>query len=595
VKEGTYRADRHGPLADLSEPFCVPPGFRPPAQREKTPVPKKWRRAWEARGVWTPNDDLAIEQGCWFEEKHAEHFREFCRKHLCLWEGRQWAGKPFELMEWQWIDVFSRLFGWYRWDDEVEQPVRRFNRAYIEVPKKNGKSPMAAAVGCYFLAADGERGGKVCSAASAKEQASIVHGHAINMVAASKALDERCKINRSTGVITFESPVEFKRAGVDRPAANNVYVSISSEASTQEGRNLNCALADELHVWHGRKLYDALRYAFEARLSPLFFMITTAGDDEQSVCFEQRTYAEDVNSGHIDDIGYLGYVRAADKEDDPGDPKTWHKANPSLGTIITETRFREMYEEANKSPAALAAFKRYRLDIWGTVTDPLIDSDAWDACYEAYTPESLFGQRCHGAFDLSQTQDMTAFALMFRDAEEYRQLVWYWLPEDVYNKNKDRVRYAEWIEQGWLTLCPGPRIITGMVEEKILWAADQFDLVNAVFDPWNAENVAMRLEAAGVTVGKFMQTMGNFAGPTKEYESLVAMAKLHHNGNGCLTWQSRHVKTKSDANGNERPVKPARGDIKTIDGIVAGIMSLAMASGDEGGSRYNDGGELLVI
>jgi phage terminase large subunit-like protein len=350
-------------------------------------------------------------------------------------------------------------------------------------------------------------------------------------------------------------------------------------------------------VWHGRKLWDALKFAFESRISPLLFCITTAGDDEQSVCFEQRNYAEDVRSGHQRDLGYFGYIRAADKDDDPSQEETWRKANPSLGVTVPVSRMRAMYEESKRHPAALASFRRYRLNIWGTVPDPLIDPAAWDACYEPFTPESLFGETCFGGLDLSKSEDMTAFSLVFRDGDEYRQLVWFWLPEETYEKHRDRVDYRTWREEGWLDLCPGPRISEEMVVEKIAWAAANYNLVHLVYDPWRAGTVAKTLdEEHGVVCVEFPQTITRFAEPTAEYESLVSRGKLRHSGNGCLTWQSRHVKTKSDNNKNERPVKPVRGDIRTIDGIVAGIMALKGAMADETNeSAYNTPGEELMV
>lgn len=576
---GTFRPDRHARLLDLSAPLFPKPAHLPPSRRT---VSKRWIQRWKRRGVWSKQDDLAIKQGCWFDVRLAEHFRQFCRQFLCLWEGRQWAGKPFELMEWQWVDVFARLFGWQRWDAGWNQPVRRFDRVYIEVGKKNGKSPMAAAVGCYFLAVDGESGGKVFSAAAAKEQASIVHSHAVNMIMASPRLHARCKINRSTNSVTFEPPLLFEQADIDRPASNNIYRAISSESATQEGLNGNACICDELHAWYGRKLWDSLHYMFESRLSPLLFCITTAGDNEQSVCFEQHEYAEAVQDGHIKDIGYLSYIRAADKTDPPGTVATWKKANPSLGVTITPSRMRLMYNEAAKSTAALNAFRRYRLNIWLTALNVMIDPVAWDECYESFGVESLAGQDCFAGLDLSKSGDMTALALLFPDGEEYRQLVWFWLPEEVYNKNRTRAAYAEWIEQGWLELCPGARIDEEMVESRIVWCKEHFDLQEVCYDPYRAAGIVKRLEEEhGIVCVEFPQTLMRFAGPTADYESLVARGKLHHNDNGCLTWQSRHITTKSDANRNERPVKPARGDIRTIDGIVAGIMGLGRAQAQD--------------
>lgn len=579
-QDGTYRSDRHGVDADLAKVFREKPPHRELAERERCPVPVEWERRWKSRGVWTPNDDLAIEWGCWFEEDHAEHFRLFCRECLSLWEGKQWAGKPFEFMDWQWYDVFAPLFGWMRWNPEAREGAgaveRRFDRAFIFVPKKQGKSPMAAAVGGYFLSADGETGGKVLSAASAKEQAAIVHGHALNMIRASELLAPRCKINESTHAVTFEHPTIFKHAPeITRTPANNVYKSISAEARTAEGQNANCILADEVHAWRGRKLYDAIEYAFEARESPLFFMITTSGDDEQTVCFEQYEYAKDVASGHIQDIGFLSYIRAADKEDNLDDPATWHKANPSMGVTITETRFREMWEKAKKtSNAAVSSFKRYRFNIWGTVADPMLDPDAWDACYETYTAESMFGRVAYGGLDLSKSMDMTAFCLMFPDNDEVRQLCWFWLPEEMFERNKGRVPYQDWVDEGWLEICPGGALDYDVVAKRIIWAAKEFRLTSVRFDPWKGQVVVPELIKAGIQCAEFPQQPKYFADPSTEYQAMVLKASLRHNGNGCLTWQSRHVKGKTDINNNIRPVKGERGGIRAIDGIIAGIMAL---------------------
>jgi len=543
-------------------------------------------------------DDLAIERGYWFDQRFAGHFRQFCRRFLCLWEGRQWAGKPFELLDWQWYDVFAPLFGWYRWDDEWSCPVRRFDRAYVEVPKKNGKSPMAAAVGCYFLAGDGETGGKVFSAASAREQAGIVHGHAMAMIRSSPWLDERCKINRSTQTIVFEPPEMFEKAKakIDRAPSQNVYKAISSEAGPQEGRNANAVVCDELHVWYGRKLWEALQYAFETRLSPLRFAITTAGDDEQSVCYEQHEYARDVRRGHVQDLGFFGYVRAADPEDDSGDERTWFKANPSLGKIITVGRMREMYDEAQKSASGLRSFERYRLNRWGTVANPLLRPEDWDACQNEYTAADLREKTCYGGLDLSKSEDPSALALIFPDGDGYRQLVWFWLPQETYERNRERVRYEDWVREGWLEICPGPRIDEELIEQRIVWAKEEFSLQSVHYDPYRAHAIVKRLdETHGIECIEFPQTITRFAGPTAEYESLIVRRKLRHNRNGCLTWQSRHLKTKADANKNERPVKPARGDIRTIDGHVASIMALALIETEDVGESIYEQRGLLTI
>lgn len=552
-------------------------------------MPKRWIERWKARGVWRPADEVAIERGYWFDERFAEHFRGFGRKYLRLWEGAQWAGKPFELLEWQWLDVFAPLFGWFRFDDELGRPVRRYTRAFIFVPKKNGKSPMAAYVGAYGLIADGEPGGKTFSAATTKEQAAIVHGHAVEMIKSSseELYPERIKIHGSTKCITY-LPL------------NATYRAISSGPRAQEGLN-GCAICDEIHVWQGRRLWDALKYCTASRTEPMTFMITTAGEDvsvEESVCREQYEYAQSVLNGSVEDLGFFSYLREASPDDDPGDPAVWAKANPSLGTILRQTEMAEAYKEAQKSGAAMASFCRYRLNIWSATSHPWLDGEAWKACQHTFTADDLEGEPCYAGLDLSQSDDTSALVLVFpRDDGTYRQLAWFWLPEDTIQKYRDRIDYAAWVKQGFLETTPYDWVDEGAIETRLVEIVGRFDLRMLLYDPYRAETLTQRIENDhGIPRLKFDQTIKNFAEPTSAYESLVKKGLLHHNGNPVLSWQAKNVRVITDSNANCRPVKPKREDLRKIDGIVAGIMALSEAIGHAtAGGVYDDPDKDLVM
>src|SRR5215831_5309752 len=284
----------------------------------------------------TPADEAALAEGCTFHAASAERVRQFFRSFLRHSKG-QWAGKPFELLDWQFTDIIAPLFGWKRADGS-----RRFRRAYIEVPKKNGKSTLASGIGLYLLVGDGEPGAEVYSVAADRYQANIVHGEAIRMVRASPGLSSRLELNRTTHNISF-------------PKLSAWYRSLSSEANTKEGLNAHGLIIDELHAWKGRGLWDALRYAGRSRRQPLLFAITTAGDDMDSICREQHDYAKGVLSGEILDTRFFAYIRRAaaiaegDREDDDwADPAIWHKANPSLGVTIDPGEFARDVEEAKQ-------------------------------------------------------------------------------------------------------------------------------------------------------------------------------------------------------------------------------------------------------
>lgn len=441
----------------------------------------------------------------------------------------------------------------------------------MEIPKKNGKSALASGIGLYLLAGDREAGAEVYSAAADRDQAGIVHGEAVRMVEASPALGRHLVVNYSTKNITF-------------PATKGWYKALSSEAGTKEGLNAHALIIDELHAWPGRGLWDALRYAGRARRQPLRFSITTAGDDPHGVCREQHDYARAVLRGEVPDTRLFAYIRAARQtaegdaaDDDWRDPAAWRRANPSLGATIREADFAADVAEAERSPLAAAAFKRYSLNVWSASTNPWLRSEDWAACRGGRDPEP--GAACFGGLDLAKTQDMTALALLFPgEGGRYALRAWFWLPEDRALSPDAPPHYRLWAERGLLELTPGNVCDYAFVRRRVAELAGRYDLRELAYDPYNAEQLTQELEAGhGVRRVAFGQTVPNFASPTAEFERLVLARLLEHDGNPILAWQAGHVQVKTDANGNRRPVKPRPIDPRKIDGVVAAVMALARA------------------
>lgn len=314
-----------------------------------------------AKFIRSESDERALLAGYTFNEKRALRCVNFFPAFLRHSKG-DFGGKPFELLDWQRDDLVYPLFGWLR-----PNGTRRYTRSYVEIPKKNGKSTIASGIGLYLLVGDREQGAEVYCAATDKKQANIVQGEAAVMVDASPALAEVLRVHRSSSTINFHATNSFMRA-------------LSGEAAGNEGWNAHAIIVDELHKWHGRKLWDALKWAFAARRQPLLFVITTAGDDPLSVCRQQHDYALGVNDGTIPDLNFFGYVRCAEDDDDWLDPATWRKANPSLGITMDEARFAEDVLEASKTPESQASFKRYRLNVWNAGENSWLKPASWKAC-----------------------------------------------------------------------------------------------------------------------------------------------------------------------------------------------------------------------
>jgi len=562
----------------------------------------KARREGWAKWIQSEADERALLVGYYFSRQRADHVCEFGPKYLRFTGSSDWYGKPFELMPWQEERLMRPLFGWVHDSDEWGRTVRRFRRAYVHVPKKNGKSPTGAYVALYMLAADGRNrfGCHGYSASTDKEQATIVHGDACNMIEASPKLAKILKVNRTAKNIAHR-------------AANGFYRVLSSCPRRNEGWNAQFIIADELHKWYGRELWDALKWAFASRSEPLLFAITTAGDDPESVCFEQYEYAKEIIDGRRIDLQYFPLIYEALPEDDPADPQTWRKANPSLGHVIKLSTFKSDHDEATATRGSYDSFKQLRLNIWGNVAESWLNPRRWDAgpaarkrrktrcdCFEEYSADDLAGQPSWGGLDLALTTDLTALVLVVPDlantggdTDVFRTIAHFWLPEATADLYAKKVRYREWADQGWLTLTPGSEADFDMIRLEIIKLAEKHALQQLLFDPMFAHYLTQRLELeSGIARVEFPQRLAVFAQPCAMFERLVLSKRLRHRGNPVLTWCLRNAKVRTDDNGNMRPVRPKRGDHRRIDGLVAAVMGLAGAlKGESGRPDYYDTNE----
>lgn len=364
-----------------------------------------------------------------YDEEKADRAVAFI-EHLCHTKGK-WAGKPFLLLPWQ-EQIVRDLFGIVK-----KNGKRQFLTAYIEIPKKNGKSELAAAIALYLLYADNEPSAEVYGAACDRNQASIVFDVARQMVEMSPALMRRSKI-RSAG----KRIINYRNAGF--------YQVLSAETGTKHGLNVSGLVFDEIHAQPNRKLYDVLtKGSGDAREQPLFFIITTAGNDKNSICYELHTKALDLMAGRKKDATFYPVVYGLKPEEDWTDEANWYKANPSLGHTIQIDRVREAYRTAVENPAEENVFKQLRLNIWTSASIRWIPEQVYDKGNLPIDRDSLRGRMCCGGLDLSSTSDITALVLAFpprSEDEKYILLPFFWLPEDTLEVRcrRDHVLYDVW-------------------------------------------------------------------------------------------------------------------------------------------------------
>ncbi|WFA75187.1 terminase large subunit [Streptococcus suis] len=491
----------------------------------------------------------------------------------------KWAGKRFDLLPWQ-EQIVRDLFGIVKEDGN-----RQFLTAYIEIPKKNGKSELAAAIALYLLYADNEASAEVYGAACDRNQASIVFDVAKQMVQMSRPLEKRSKIMGATKRI-----VNYSNAGF--------YQVLSAETGTKHGLNVSGLVFDEIHAQPNRHLYDVLtKGSGDAREQPLFFIITTAGTDRNSICYELHTKALDILNGRKKDTSFYPVVYGLSDEDDWNDEANWLKANPSLGHTIGIDRVREAYQQALDNPAEENVFKQLRLNMWTSSSVAWIPEHVYAKGNEPIQYESLKGRSCYAGLDLSSTSDITAFVLVFPprfEEENYIVLPFFWLPEDTLELRcrRDHVLYDVWERQGYIKTTEGNVVHYGFIEKFIEDLSEIYHIKEIAYDRWNATQMVQNLEGMGLTMVPFGQGYKDMSPPSKELYKLMMEGKIQHGGHPVLKWMGQNVVMRQDPAGNIKPDKEK--SVEKIDGIVALIMGLdrCIRHQTDEGSVYDERGIL---
>lgn len=521
----------------------------------------------------------AEDRGLHFDAEAADRVVAFFETYLRHHKG-EWAGELFELEEWQREEIIRPLFGWMRGDG-----TRRFRTAYIEVPRKNGKSTLAAGIGLYLTVADGEPGAEVYSSATKKDQAKIVHEAATQMVKRSPQLKRFAKTLRNN---------------IHVPALGSKFEPLGADSDTLDGLNTHGNIIDELHAHRDRRLWDVLITSMGARRQPMTAAITTAGVyDRESIGWEQHEYATKVLEGIIPDDSFFGYIAAADEGDDWTSPATWYKANPNLGVSLKEEYLATECERAQHSPAYQNTFRRLHLDEWTQQADRWIDMKVWNGRAGIIDPDGLSGQRCVAGLDLASTTDIAAFLLLFPPAETeelWRVLARFWIPEEriAERAQRDRVPYDAWVRDGWITATEGNVIDYDKVRADINEDGARYQIEEIAIDRWNATQIATQLDGDGFTVAMFGQGFASMSAPTKELLTLLLGGRLAHGGNPVLDWMASNVAVKQDEAGNLKPDRKRSSE--KIDGIVALIMALGRAMVQAGpvGSVYEERGVVVL-
>lgn len=532
---------------------------------------------------------------------------------LLVFGQNDWAGQPFALLPWE-EQLIREFYGVQVLDDDG-QWVRYRRFLYNEIPKKNGKSELAAGLGLYHLLADGEKIPNVGIFAVDKQNADIIYKCAKYMV-------EHTALSQPAG-----QPLAWCRDSVReiRTRFGGIMKVYSGDVDNKHGPSFSAILCDELHAWAGRAgraRWDVLTTGSDAaRRQQTVLVLTTAGDDPDrtSIGWEihekcRRLLAwrrgEPEQPLDADDTEWLPilYGISTITGDDPDkiaaldiwDENLWKQCNPSYGVTMRARKFRAEARAAKQSEAAERNFRWLRLNQWISTKDvgwlPLTLYDKTQAGpsakaeREEWIREHLTGKLCYGGLDLSATTDLTAFVLIFPPQEGLE--TWVMLPQAwrplagvLEAEKRDGVPYRDWERAGFLTLCPGDMIDYTMVENAVYEAAGAYDLQLLGLDPALSRTLVQRLmrnvNDAGqpkpaVSCIDIPQGIMHMSPPTKDLERLIRGRQMLHVHNTCARWCFGNARCYVDGNENMKLMKDR--SVGRIDIAVAWVIALATAT-----------------
>lgn len=499
-------------------------------------------------------DEIAVAEGCWFAAEQAEAVRQFFAMRLT--HGKDpFFNQPFELLDYQYEDIIGPLYGW-----RTVENLRRYRSAYVHIPKKNGKTQLAAGIGVIELHYC--KGSRVYIVATSEGQAMECYDESAGMVERNRHLSAYIKVLRSTGRLVWHR-------------RNSVLSTMAKAAASSEGKNASCLILDELHAWRDRKLFDSLLFAGSARPNPLLFMITTAGDDTSSLCYSEYERARRIVDGDDPSTDHLVQIYEADQGARYDDLKQWKRANPSYGITLPERGILSDIRAAKGRPERIAALKRYRLNIWTNEGAAWLDTQLWDSL-EKIEEDDATGV-LWGGLDLARTRDFAALLLLFANEDGFDILPRIYCPESqIADKEEiDKIPLSAWISSGLVIATEGDEIDQERILEDALAAHAKWKFAEIGYDPYNASQLAKKLRENGIVATAVPQTFPYMGYPSAEFERQLVNRNIRHTHNACLKWMVGNAKAITDSNGNVRPSK--KKSTARIDGLVAAIIALQRA------------------
>ena len=498
-----------------------------------------------------------------FDLAKAERFFRFAQK-LKHYKGK-WAGEFIVLRPYQ-LFRLGCIFGWVA----TETGLRRFRHAYNELPRKNGKSLEAAVVALYVTFYDGEAGAEGYCAANKRDQASIVFNDCKKLVLSS-GLKTRIKV---------------QVGNIHREDTSSKLEPLGADHDSTDGLNPNFVCLDELHGFKTRGMIDVVETATGARLQPLIFKITTAGDDPVSPGGDEHDYATKILEGVLIDETYFAFIAHADPDDAWDAPETAAKANPNYGVSVSPEDLIAKVAKAKGMPSAAAAYQQKHLNLWVNASAPCLSVDGWrkgqsrGLSRQAFM-DSLLHESCYVGIDLASKIDLCALSLVFPPTpgrSNWAVIQHLWTPEEtmVERAHRDRAPYPVWNKAGWLGMTPGTRIDHSVIRETLVAARERYDLEMIGFDPWHADKLIedlINLDGFAETqVVAVPQTFAGMSSACLRVQADILAGEIDAGGCPVTAWSVSNTVDQRDGKDNMQFVKKkSRGRIDPVVSLSIGV------------------------
>lgn len=536
-------------------------GRRPAGKHERLACERYFadRRAQKTKAFRFKFDPARAERACRFLELLPHVKGRWARK-----DPKKASASKLKLEGWQCF-IVANLFGWLRKGTEF----RRFRKASVYLPRKNGKSTLAAGIGWYMFAMDGEPGAEVYSGATTEKQAWEVFGPARQMALAEPLLPEELGVTvNASNLIRLEDASKFEPI-IGKPG---------------DGASPHCAIVDEYHEHPTSDLYDTMLTGMGARDQPLHLVISTAGYDIAGPCYDDWLTVQKVVERVADDETHFGVIYTADPEDDWTSEIALLKANPNAGVSVSIEFLQSQLRDAISNARKQGVFKTKHLNIWENARDAYVNMQRYAECKNPALGLAEFaGQRCLIGLDLASKVDIAAVELLFpRDEGRYVRFGRYYLPDEMVQQPENE-HYRAWARAGLLTVTDGNIIDFNRILEDLEQMAAQFQVEALAYDPFQATMLVTELMNAGLPCVEVKPTVLNLSEPMKQIDALIRARLLEHDGDPVMAWMMSNVVAKIDAKDNVYPRKDR--PEKKIDGFVALCMAMNRAMAADGAGR----------